>query len=155
MSLERTLQNLIRLGKLKKQNTDTAYINGLLEAAHRNFEAALMVQGKVDEAAFKLTYDGLLQVGRAILLLNGYRPDDGDQHKTTFEVAGIILGDEYRDLISRIQRFRVKRNNCMYNPIGLLSASETESIVSIGRQFWKQTKEYLREKDLQLHLFDF
>ncbi|MCK4430227.1 MAG: hypothetical protein KAW19_02895, partial [Candidatus Aminicenantes bacterium] len=56
------------------------YLNNLLVSAKRNFEAAALVKEKVDEAAFKLVYDGLLQIGRLILLMNGYRPDDGEQH---------------------------------------------------------------------------
>ena len=34
------------------------------------------LEGGFYETAFKSTYDGLLQISRAILLLNGYRPDD-------------------------------------------------------------------------------
>ena len=91
MNLESLLNNLLKEGKLKKQSTDINYLNNLLVAAKRNFEAAVLVKDKVDEAAFKLVYDGLLQIGRVIVLLNGYRPDDGEQHKTTFLVYVVVL----------------------------------------------------------------
>lgn len=106
MSLKNLLDELVKEGKLKRQDTGVDYLNSLLDAAKRNFEAATLVKGKVNEAAFKLVYDGLLQIGRLILLLNGYRPDDGEQHKTTFLVAGELLGKEYNDLIGKIQRLR-------------------------------------------------
>ena len=154
MSLENLLDELVKEGKLKRQDTGVNYLNSLLDAAKRNFEAAALVKGKVDEAAFKLVYDGLLQIGRLILLLNGYCPDDGEQHKTTFLVAGELLGKEYNDLISKIQRFRIKRNICIYEPKGLINKSEVEAIHRIFQEFWRKVRIYLKEKNPQLKLFN-
>lgn len=136
MSLENLLHNLLREGKLKKQDTNTDYLNNLLAAAKRNFEAATLIIDRVEEAAFKLVYDGLLQIGRVIVLLNGYRPDDGEQHKTTFLVTGELLGKEFDDLISKIQKFRIKRNDCIYDPRGFISRTETEAIFKTAKEFW-------------------
>jgi len=153
MSSEELLNRLTREGKLKRQRTDTAYLNNLIEAAKRNFEAASLVKGKVDEAAFKLFYDGLLQIGRVILLLNGYLPDNGEQHKTTFSVAGEFLGSEFSSLIIKIQKFRIKRNDCIYEPMGLISKSETDAIYKTPQEFWHKVTEYLRKMNPQLELF--
>jgi hypothetical protein len=153
MSLEKLLKELIEQGKLKKQNTNIHYLDNLLLSAKRNFEAASVVKNKIDEAAFKLVYDGLLQIGRLILLINGYRPHDGGQHKTTFMVAGALLGDEYSDLISKIQKFRIKRNDCIYEPTDFISHEETEAIFETSREFWKTARDYLKKKNPQLKLF--
>lgn len=153
MSLENLLVRLVKEGKIKRQETDISYLNDLLNAAQRNFEAASLVKEKIDEAAFKLFYDGLLQIGRLILILNGYRPDDGEQHKTTFLVAGQLLGKEYDDLIRKIQKFRVKRNYCLYEPKGLIGRREVEAIYKTSREFWQKVKLYLRKKSPQLNLF--
>lgn len=88
MNSGNVLARLVREGKLKRQKAGYDHLNDLLDAAQRNFEAARLLLGKVDEAAFRLFYDGLLQVGRVVVLLQGYRPDDGEQHKTTFAAAG-------------------------------------------------------------------
>lgn len=154
MSSNSSLDKLQREGRLKRQRTDLGHLNDLLEAARRNFEAAKAVQGHVDEAAFKLFYDGLLQISRVILLLNGYRPDDGEQHKTTFLAAGEILGPEYEDLIRKIQKFRIKRNDCVYDPRGLVGRSEAETIHQTAREFWRKLRSYLEKADRQLALFE-
>jgi len=154
MSLKNLLDDLVKEGKLRRQDTGVDYLNSLLDAAKRNFEAACLVKGKVDEAAFKLVYDGLLQIGRLILLLNGYRPDNGEQHKTTFLVAGELLGKEYDELISKIQRFRIKRNICIYEPKGLINKSEAEAIYRIFQEFWRKVRMYLKKKNPQLKLFN-
>jgi len=88
------------------------------------------------------------------LLLNGYRPDDGEQHKTTFLVAGKLLGKEYNDLVSKIQRFRIKRNICIYEPKGLINKNEIEAIYRVFKEFWRKVRIYLKEKNPQLKLFN-
>lgn len=149
-----SLDKLLREGKLRPQKADAAFLNDLLEAAHRNFEAARLLHGRVDEAAFKLYYDGLLQVSRTVLLLEGLRPDDGEQHKTTFLAAGIILGPEFDDLIRKIQKFRMKRNICIYDPKGLVGQSEATAIYQTARTFWKNVRSHLERINPQLKLFD-
>lgn len=154
MNSKNLLNELIKTGKLKKQATDIHYLNGLLEAAKRNFEAAGLVKSKVDEAAFKLIYDGLLQISRVVIMLNGYRPDDGEQHKTTFTVAGELMGSGFREFIDKIQRFRIKRNNCVYEPTGLITKSEVEAILDTAKEYWPKVKKYLQAKNPQLQLFE-
>jgi uncharacterized protein (UPF0332 family) len=129
-------------------------LNDLLEAAHRNFDAARLLQGRVDEAAFKLYYDGLLQVGRAVLLREGLRPDDGEQHKTTFLAAGLILGPGLEDLIRKIQKFRIKRNESIYDPKGLVGASEAEAIYQTAKSFWNLVRDHLEKANPQPELFE-
>jgi uncharacterized protein (UPF0332 family) len=154
MNSKNLLNELIKAGKLKKQATDIHYLNGLLEAAKRNFEAAALVKSKVDEAAFKLIYDGLLQVSRVVVMLNGYHPDDGEQHKTTFTVAGELMGSGFRELIDKIQRFRIKRNNCVYEPTGLITKNEVEAILDTAKEYWPKVKKYLQARNPQLQLFE-
>ena len=148
------LERLSKEGKLKPQKADIDYLNALLDAARRNFEAALVIRGRVDEAAFKLFYDGLLQISRVVVLLKGYRPDDGEQHKTTFFAAGEILGPEYEDLIRKMQRLRIKRNICIYDPKDLIGKSETDAIHKTAKKFWSMVRIYLEKANPQLKLFE-
>jgi len=153
MSSRTLFDKLSKEGKLKRQKADIDYLNALLNAARRNFEAALVVRGKIDEAAFKLFYDGLLQISRVVVLLSGYRPDDGEQHKTTFLAAGEILGAEYEDLIRKLQKLRIKRNICVYDPKDLIGKSETDVMYKTARKFWNKVRVYLEKANPQLRLF--
>lgn len=156
MSLEDLLNKLLKEGKIKRQDTDVNYLNGLLGSAQQNFlSAKYNLSGGFYMTAFKSAYDGLLQISRVILFLNGYRPDDGEQHKTTFMMAGATLGEEFNELIERIDRYRVKRNRAIYQPIDFLSKSEAEGILETAKEYWHSVKRYLREKNPQLELFDF
>jgi len=153
MSSGNLLERLSKEGKLKPQKADIDYLNALLDAARKNFEAALAVRAIAEEASFKLFYDGLLQISRVVVLLNGYRPDDGEQHKTTFYAAGEILGSEYEDLIRKMQKLRIKRNACIYDPGDMIGKSETEAIYSTAKKFWSKVRAYLEKTNPQLKLF--
>jgi uncharacterized protein (UPF0332 family) len=153
MNSDSFLAKLAREGKLKRQKADLDYLNDMLAAARRNFEASKFVQGKVDEAAFKLIYDGLLQVSRVVVLLKGYRPDDGEQHKTAFRAAREILGPNYEELINKIQKFRIKRNDCIYDPRGLIGKNEVEALHKTAKEFWGKVRAYLEKENPQLNLF--
>lgn len=59
MNLENLLNRLQKEGKIKRQNTDVHYLNGLLNAAHNNFLAAKYnLDGEFLDTAFKSAYDG-------------------------------------------------------------------------------------------------
>jgi len=154
MNLRNLLLNLENQGKLKRQQTGNDYINDLLYAASRNLKASEANLALFEETAFKAAYDGLLQISRAVLLINGYRPDDGEQHKTTFEVAGFFLGSQFVNLIQRINFYRVTRNNCVYNPRGLITRTEAENILKTSKDFWGKVRLYLKSMSPQLELFE-
>jgi len=147
------LERLCKEGKLKPQKADLDFLNAMLDAARKNFDAALAVRAIAEEAAFKLFYDGLLQISRVVVLLNGYRPDDGEQHKTTFLAAGEILGPEYEDLIRKLQKLRIKRNICIYDPKELIGKSETDAMHATAKKFWSKVRVYLEKANPQLKLF--
>jgi hypothetical protein len=147
------LERLCKEGKLKPQKADLDFLNAMLDAARKNFDAALAVRAIAEEAAFKLFYDGLLQISRVVVLLGGWRPDDGEQHKTTFIAAGEILGPEYEDLIRKMQKLRVKRNICIYDPKELIGKSETDAIYATSKKFWSKVRVHLEKANPQLKLF--
>jgi hypothetical protein len=154
MTSESSLIRLEREGKLRRQKADPDFLNDLLDSARRNFEAADIIKDKISEAAFKLYYDGLLQISRAVLLAAGYRPDDGEQHRTTFQAAGEILGPDFGELIRKIQKYRIKRNICIYEPRDLIGRSEAEAIHQTARMFWAKVRVRLENENPQLHLFE-
>lgn len=135
-SLERLLSELLEAGKIKKQETSTEYVNGLLHAAYRNFlSAEYNCEGGFPDTAFKSAYDGILRISRAILLLNGYRPDDGEQHKTTFLVAGGLLGEHFLKIVGKIDKYRIKRNSAVYQPADMISKSEALAIIASAKEY--------------------
>ncbi len=65
-----------------------------------------------------------------MLLLKGYRPDDGAQHKTVVEITSVVLGSKYKNLTERFETMRRKRNRMTYEAGVLLSKSEADKCFS-------------------------
>lgn len=154
MNSKRFLADLVQEGRLKEQEFDLRALNSQLRAAKRNIDAALVIFDIAEEAAFKCLYESLLQIGRLILAMNGFRPADGDQHKTTFIVAGELLGPDFDDLISKIHKYRIKRNRSIYETDIVISRTEALLILETARIFWHRAKNYLKNKNPQLELFE-
>jgi len=135
----------------------TRYLNATLRSAYKNFKVAsegLLIKD-FEEAAFKEAYDGILQVSRVVIALQGYKPSGLEQHKTTFVAATHLLGEDFSGLVKRINNYRIKRNNCVYDPINPISKTEARNILKTAKEYWAKVRKYLDSQNTQLELFDF
>ena len=64
------------------------------------------------------------------MLLQGYVPDNGAQHKTVVEMTSAILGDRYEAITGHFETMRRKRNEMTYESGTLLSKSEAQKAFS-------------------------
>ena len=94
----------------------------------------------------------MLKAGRALLLLNGYVPDDGAQHKTVVDVTNIILGDSYKSLTLQFDTMRRKRNEMTYEAGGLLSKTDTEDAFRDAIALIKNISAEVKSKNPQFEL---
>jgi uncharacterized protein (UPF0332 family) len=72
----------------------------------------------------------MLKAGRALMLVQGYVPDNGTQHKTVVEMTNAILGDKYEAITGQFETMRRKRNEMTYESGTLLSKSEAQKAFS-------------------------
>lgn len=95
----------------------------------------------------------MLKIARAIIFLHGLRPDDGQQHKTTVEVSGVILGDKFNSIISIFDKMRKKRNQFTYDPMTPVSRTEAANALRSAEEFFAKVKKHLEKVDPQKKLF--
>ena len=69
-----TLDNLLKIGRLKAHETDADEIGNLLAAATRNL-ADSRAKNISTENRFDAAYKCIMQFSLAALMANGYRPD--------------------------------------------------------------------------------
>lgn len=111
------LKRLEENGFLKKEEIGIDQVKALLDSAVRNIAASEKNLDIDEEACYTLAYNAMLKIARALVFLEGYRPSDGQQHKTTVEVAGKILGKQFENLIGMFDKMRRKRNQFTYDPM--------------------------------------
>ena len=117
-------------GKITRQTVGAVQIEALIKEAIIDLDEAKKTLHLADRATYILAYNAMLKAGRTLLLLKGYRPADGAQHKTVVEMTGAFLGGTYVNLTNHFETMRRKRNEMTYEAGALLSPSEAEQALS-------------------------
>jgi uncharacterized protein (UPF0332 family) len=128
--LDRFIRRLEKAGRLRKQKAGFVQIEALLKEVILDLEEAKKIAHLAERATYLLAYNAMLKAGRALLLLRGYVPDDGSQHKTVVDMPSAMLGDQYRALTEQFETMRRKRNEMTYAAGTLLSKSEAQKAFS-------------------------
>jgi uncharacterized protein (UPF0332 family) len=149
---DKIIARLEKQGKLKKQKRGFVQIEALLKESTLDLKEAKKIVHLAERATYLLAYTAMLKAGRALLLLRGYVPDDGAQHKTVVEVTSAILGEKYRHLTSQFERMRRKRNEITYEAGILLSKSESEKAFMDAIALVKNVLAEVKSVDPQLEL---
>ena len=150
--LDKLIKKLERAGKIRKQRAGFVQIEALLKEAVLDLEEAKKIAHLAERATYLLAYNAMLKAGRALLLLKGYVPDDGAQHKTVVEMTSAILGDPYRELTEKFETMRRKRNEMTYESGTLLSKSEAQKAFSDAISLVKKILAEVKSQDPQLKL---
>jgi len=131
MTYEKFIKEYLERGLLKEQEVSFDSIEKYILRAKKEIKAA-EVNLLIDEGvAYTTAYSALLHAGRALMLLKGFRPSDGNQHKTVVEFTGLILGKEFKTLVQHFDKMRKKRNIFIYEVN--ISFSDTEVINAIKK----------------------
>lgn len=146
------IARLEKQGKLKKQKSGFVQIEGLLREAIIDLREINKIVHLAERATYLLAYIAMLKAGRALLLVNGYVPADGAQHKTVVEVTSAILGNEYKHLIGQFESMRRKRNEITYEAGVLLSKSESEQAFKDAIELVKKISALIKSANPQLEL---
>ena len=153
-NLENYLKRLESEGLLRKERIGIDQIRSLLMSASKNIVASEKNVSIDEEACYTLAYNAMLKTARALVFLQGYRPYDGQQHKTTIGVAREILGKEFGQLIELFDKMRRKRNQFTYDPMLPLSLTEAKTALKTAEDFYKRVRNFLDKKYPQLKLFE-
>lgn len=105
------------------------------------------------EAAYNYAYLAMLRTGRALMFSFGYRPTDGQQHKTIVLFSDAVLGKIFGELIAKFDRMRKFRNKFTYEEPGILvSRQQTEKALVSAREFVEKVTEFIQKKNPQKKL---
>lgn len=87
-----TLQNLLRIGKLKDHAPTAAEVLRLLAAVERNLADAVVPKIS-DESRFDIAYKAVMQCAMAAMMASGYRPSTSEpgHHVTLIQSLPLTL----------------------------------------------------------------
>ena len=150
--LDKLVRRFGKAGKIRKQKAGFVQIEALLKEAILDLEEANKIAQLAERATYLLAYNAMLKAGRALMLMRGFVPDDGAQHKTVVEMTSAILGDPYRDLTEKFETMRRKRNEMTYESGTLLSKSEAQKAFSDAIGLVKKIFTEAKSQNPQLEL---
>lgn len=123
-----TLQNLLRIGKLKEQQATPAEVQRLLAAVDRNL-ADTTVEGLSDETRFDAAYKAVMQCALVAMLAAGYRPSTSQpgHHQTMIQSLPLTL-DVANDVWVVLDALRKQRNANDYTGQPISPSAVTECV---------------------------
>ncbi len=109
-----TLQNLLRIGKLKDHAPTAAEVMRLLAAVDRNLADAAVSEVS-DETRFDAAYKAVMQCSLAAMMASGYRPSTSEpgHHVTLIQSLPLTLGVDSATWVV-LDALRRKRNGNDY-----------------------------------------
>ncbi len=110
---------------------------------------------KIDsEASYNYAYLAMLRTGRGLMFSFGYRPVDGEQHKTVVVFCDNVLGPKLSELVRHFDRIRKKRNRFTYDEPGLLvTETETKKAFEDAIKFVDEVSKFIANENPQEELF--
>lgn len=139
-----TLQNLLKIGRLKPHVPTAQEILRLLAAAERNIVDA-QVQVISDETRFDAAYKAIMQLALVAMMASGYRPatNEPGHHQTMIQSLPLTLGLS-NDSWVVLDALRRKRNVADYQGDPIEAEAVAECIAE-ANALLRATRRWLEE----------
>ena len=121
-----TLENLLRIGKLKAHAADEREIARLLESAERAVRDASVAALSAD-SRLEIAYRGIMQSALAAMLANGYRPATSEpgHHQVVIQALPKTIGMD-AGRVQVLEAYRKARNQSDYRGVPVSDAVARE-----------------------------
>ncbi len=135
MTYEEFIEEYLDKGLLRRQESTYQAVEKLILRAHKDLRAS-KANLSIDEGiAYTIAYLAMLRAGRALMLLKGFRPSDGYQHKTVVEFVTYLIGKEFRTIVEHFDKMRKKRNVFTYEIDISISRTEANNALHTAEKF--------------------
>jgi len=139
MSLDELLRNRI----IQRIKPDKKLAKRNLKIASRDLTAAkhLLSQENYDWT-LSIAYNAMLQAGRALMFLEGYRPSTQFGHIAVVRYLRAAFREQITErIIDVFDQMRRKRHRAVYEAVDIVSRSEAENATRWAHEFVNKAKE--------------
>lgn len=148
--MKMSLGKLLRDGLIRKIRVDKSLVRKSFSIAERDLNTAKKVFESGSYGwSLAIAYNSMLQAGRALMFLNGFKPTNRYQHIAVIRFTHIVFGKEITDrMINIFDRLREKRHKVVYEEVDIISEDEARNAIEWACEFVSKVKEILRKKKL-------
>jgi hypothetical protein len=138
-----TLENLLRIGKLKPHKTTREEVGRLLAAMRRNLQDARNREISA-ESRFDIAYKAVMQCALVAVMANGYRPSTNEpgHHATVVQSLPTTIGLASERMIV-LDQLRKKRNLSDYAGAGI-TEEEAAACARAAEELASTVEQWLR-----------
>jgi len=137
------LEELLNEGRLKSHKTNRKEIEQLFAVFERDIADA-QAAGLSADRRFATAYNAALMATRAALAACGYRTSGEGGHYWTIQSLAFTLKLDAKT-ISKLNKFRQKRNISDYEMIGMVSEQEVSEMVALARELRETVMAWLEK----------
>jgi len=149
MTYKKFIEDYLSKGLLKEQKSGFKAVEKIILRANKDLKTA-KANLNIDEGiAYTVAYLAMLRAGRALMLLKGFRPDDGYQHKTVVEFIAHFLGEESKNIVEHFDSMRRKRNIFTYEVDISISRIEADKALETAVKFVELIKGVIKKESPQ------
>ncbi len=140
-----TLENLLRIGKLKPHKSTREEVARLLTAMRRNLKDARNAEIS-PESRFDIAYKAVMQCALVAMMANGYRPSTSEpgQHATVVQSLPTTIGLANERMVV-LDQLRKKRNLSDYSGAGI-TEEEAAACVRAAEELASTVEKWLHAK---------
>ncbi|OGI15649.1 hypothetical protein A3K63_04420 [Candidatus Micrarchaeota archaeon RBG_16_49_10] len=144
MSLERLLKDRI----IRKVRIDKELARKTFEIASRDIEVAgKVLEGKSYNWSLAISYNSMLQAGRALMFSRGFKPAGEYKHVAVVKFLHEEFGKDLTDrMIGILDRMRKKRHAAVYDAPDIVSVDEARNALKWAKEFMKKVEAILKNE---------
>jgi len=140
------LRNLLDKRKIQKITPSSSLARKTFRLALRDLKTSKDILAKGDyDWSLAIAYNAMLQAGRALMFLKGYRPSGEYKHLAVVEFLHAIFGKQLTDnMIIIFDRMRKKRHRIIYEEAEIVSEDEARQAVKWSEKFVKMVEKIVK-----------
>src|SRR3990167_5554093 len=108
---------------------DRNLVENSVKLAERDIKTSRDVFNNKDyDWSFSIAYNSMLQAGRALMFLEGFRPKGGYRHVLVIEFAKKRFGKDFEEkVLFMFNKIRKKRHVAVYEQVNIISEDESRN----------------------------
>lgn len=129
----------------EKIESSRSLVENALQLSQRDLKTAKdLFKDKNYDWAFSISYNAMLQAGRALMFSKGFRPRGEYKHVSVVEFVKKEFGKEFSDkILFMFNKIRKKRHTVVYEQTKIISKEEADNSLKIAEEFVNKVKEII------------
>jgi hypothetical protein len=124
----------------------------LMNMAQKDLKTAQALVGTDREWAYTIAAQAILRAASALTVAEGLRPKGREQGRTLLQLAGFLVGEGDRSVVSDLDQIRKKGQRFLEKADRPISLYEVESTLKVAEQFLGVVAKRVYSKDPQRKL---